>query len=259
MSFRWAGLRARRMLFFASLILLLPLAGLLAAALAPLFLAPGILGLLLASLLAVVVWQWLLAWLCPRCTKSFARRTGDFAARAFPRYCVHCRLPEWATAQDAIAPPEPLVATTAVPDSAAAPNATLEPAKLLQRRHRRVGYALVAVAAYLGFCRLPTGHAVTTPSGRRIEFLSLTRHLQINSSTGRSTNILVQYYTLSPGDTAEARDVLALAFDAARQTGDSVIVVEQINGRARWRWLGLRIARIHRYRRTPSGDWRYGA
>jgi hypothetical protein len=254
MSFRWGGLRARRMLFFASLLLLLPLAGLLAAALAPLFLAPGLLGLLLASLLAVVVWQWLLAWPCPRCTKSFARRTGDFVARAFPRYCVHCRLPEWATAHDAIAPPEPPVATDPT-----RPNATLEPARLIQRRHRRVGYALVAVAAYLGFCRLPAGHTVTTPGGRRINVLSLTRHLEINTATGRSTNILLQYYTLSPGDTAEARDVLALAFEAARQTGDSLIVVEQINGRPRWRWLGVRIAGIHRYRQTPAGDWRYGA
>ena len=259
MPFRWYGLRARRMLFFASLLLLLPIAGLLAVVLAPLFLAPGILGLLGAASLALVVWQWLLAWPCPRCGSSFARRTGRFAARPFPSFCVRCRLPEWATAKDAIAPLEPPTTPAAItPPPAAGSGVALDRVPRQHRRHRRIGYALVFVAVYVGFCRLPDGQALTTPSGRHIEFLSLTRHFQV-SNTGRSQNLLLRYYTSTPGDTAEARDVLGLAFDAARKTGDTLIVVEQINGRRRWRWLGVRIAHIHRYRRTAAGDWRYGA
>jgi hypothetical protein len=259
MSFRWEGLRARRMVFFASLVLLLPIAWLLGTTLAPLLVAPGVLGLLGASLLAVAAWHWLLAWPCPRCRTSFARRAGQVTGRPFPRYCVQCRLPEWATAQDAVAPPEPVPSARAegrVDQPTAVP---LDRPALLHRRHRRVGYALAGVALYVGFCHLPAGRAVTTPSGRQIEFLSLTQHVQINTATGRSRNLLLQYYTPTPGDTAEAREVLALALDAARQTGDTVIVVEQINGQQRWRWLGIRIARIHRYRKTAAGDWHSGA
>src|SRR5688500_68685 len=108
MPFRWEGLRARRMLFFACLLLFLPIAGLITTLLAPFLLAPGILGLLSASALAVLAWQWLLTWRCPRCRTSFARRPGQFAARPFPRYCAQCRLPEWATVADAVAAPDPV-------------------------------------------------------------------------------------------------------------------------------------------------------
>ena len=246
------------MVFFASLLLLLPIAAGLAAMLAPLFLAPEFLGLLGASLLAVLAWQWLLAWRCPRCRTPFARRSGDFVARPFPRHCVQCRLPEWATDPNAVATPESPTAPASVVESLPpAGVAPLDPVALRNRRHRRVGYALAVVAVYVGFCHLPNGRTVTTPSGRRIEFVSLTRHLEIRN-TRRTQNLLLQYYTRAPGDTAEARDVLGLAFEAARQTGDSLIVVEQINGRQQWRWLGVRIARIHRYRKTPTGEWRYG-
>jgi len=249
------------MLFFASLVLFLPVAAVLTALLAPFFLAPGVLGLLSASALAVLAWQWLLTWPCPRCRTSFARRPGQLAARPFPRYCAHCRLPEWATAADAVATPDPVATSPAAageqPAAAATAAAPLHPAAVRHRRHRRVGYALAVVAVYLGFCHLPDGRAVITPSGRSIELLSLTRNLEIRN-TRRSQHLLLRYYTLTPGDTAEARDVLAIAFDAARQTGDSVIVVEQINGRQRWRWLGIRIAHFYRYRKTPAGDWRFG-
>ena len=245
------------MVFFASLLLLLPVAATLAVLFAPLFLAPGILGLLGASLLAVLAWQWLLAWPCPRCRTPFARRRGDFVARPFPRHCVECRLPEWAADPNAVATPDPPTAPASVIEPPELGPA-FHPAALRHRRHRRVGYALAVAAVYVGFCHLPNGQAVTTPGGRRIEFLSLTRHLEIRG-TGRTQNLLLRYYTPQPGDTAEARDVLALAFEAARQTGDSLIVVEQVNGRRRWRWLGVRIARIHRYRKTPTGEWRYTA
>lgn len=249
------------MLFFACLLLFLPIAGLVTALLAPLLLAPGILGLLGASALAVLAWQWLLTWPCPRCRTSFARRPGQFAARPFPRYCAQCRLPEWATAADAVAPPDPVtISPTTVGEQGAAAGTTaapIHPAALRHRRHRRVGYFLAVVAVYVGFCHLPDGRAVTTPSGRSIEFLSLTRNLEIRN-TGRSQHLLLRYYTLAPGDTAEARDVLGMAFDAARQTGDTLIVIEQINGRRRWRWLGIRIAHFYRYRRTPAGDWHFG-
>lgn len=258
MSFRWEGLRARRMVFFGALVLLLPLAWVLAATFAPLVVAPALFGLLGASLLAIGAWQWLLAWPCPRCRTPFARPGGQFVAPPFPRHCAECRLPEWATVPDAVALPESVAGPRAVAEANKPLSVPLDPRVRRHRRHRRVGYALGFVAIYVGFCHLPDGRVVTTPGGRKVEFLSLTQHAEINSVTGRSRSLVLQYYTPTPGDTAEARDVLALAFDAALQTGDSVIVVEQINGRRRWRWFGIRIARIHRYRKTDAGDWRVG-
>lgn len=246
------------MVFFASLLLLLPGAGLLSAVLAPFFLAPGILGLLIAILMAAVAGQWLLQWPCPRRRNPFARRKGHFAGRLFPRYCVHCRLPEWATAADAIAtPPEPVSPTAPGTDAPALPAPSPDSVKRRQRRHRRLGYALAAVAIYVGFCRLPPGNVVKTPSGRQIELVSLSRHFQVTTGGGPLRNLLLQYYTPTPGDTVEARDVLALALDAARETRDSVIVVQQINSSSPLRWLGVRVAYIHRYRQTPTGEWRY--
>ena len=93
-----------------------------------------------------------------------------------------------------------------------------------------------------------------TPSGREVQVIGLMRSKLWMSGRGTTESVDIAYYSPSPGDTTELRDVLHVVIPMTAPS-DSIIRVSQVNSNWWLRTLGLRVTREYAFRRRTDGTW----
>jgi len=239
----WSGLRSRRILFAIALLFVFP-GSCIALAVADSNVAIALILLALGGSLTL-----LRGWACPRCGRGFSAR-GHFPWVApLGSRCQSCGLPDF-TPSAAVAP------AIATPDSLAPPtsaNPEEVARKRLKRRRMRVGLAFAIPLLYFTMCRLPSGQPAHTDQGHTVRVLRFTRLTQYGFGAGKRTSFVLSCY--GPPRDVSVDEVLNLVLPAVRQTGDSIVRLEQVRDDWWLRTLGIRYYYQSSYRLSPDGRW----
>lgn len=249
-AYDWSGLRHWRILFALSLLAFLPVSCFATSA-ASAFRFPATIGVSVGLLLVMGTLYRLRTWPCPRCSSNFSAKDAWPWVSPWRAACSSCGLPDFTSTEEE-APP---IVVTHAP-SQPSPALSLQDDALRRAAKKRTRVALIFAIPliYLSMCRLPSGEQVRTLSGRQIQVIGVMRSKFWMSGQGTMESVEIAYYSLSPGNRTELRDVLTIVMPMTAPT-DSIIQVSQVNGSWWLRTLGIRVTHEYFFRRRADGTW----
>ena len=252
-NYNWTGLRVWRTAFAASLLLFLPVSCFVASAVKPSVIPPLLTGAFVGLLVISGTLYGMRAWSCPRCESSFARRPKRPWVAPWASLCSFCGLPEY-TPTEGVAPP---IVTQITSQEIVAPSVERKGLQKVGSKRTRVALIFAIPLLYLTMCRLPAGETVKTPSGREVRVLSVMRNKLWMSGRGTMETLEVAYYSATPGNRSELRDVLNLVIPRAAPS-DSIIFLSQVSDSWWLKAIGIKVEHGYTFKRQSDGTWAPG-